>query len=251
MNDFNPQVKPERCSRPGCSNEVVGITVGGQVLWSPFCKECSDAIAYSEEEHFQEAVRRKHAEAKLRRMNVPPLYWDKEFSGPNGFALSGGNIVAYEAATQYADNFRVGETSHGLIILGNTGTGKTHLAVCILKSVGEGFFVNQLDLLNDLRHEYSRETDKMQGYMDDCLETPLLILDDVSPDESSEVWAVWKHDALYRIANWRYEHCLPTVVTTNASMRDFQIRLGAPVVSRLANGSQIVAIQDIDHRTGI
>ena len=59
--------------------------------------------------------------------------------------------------------------------------------------------------------------------------TPLLILDDIGAEKASE----WTQEQLYRIVNFRYEHMLPTVITTNCDGAQLEMALGRRIVSRL------------------
>jgi len=102
-----------------------------------------------------------------------------------------------------------------LLLTGQRGCGKTHLAVAIggesLRQGRDVFFAFVPSLLDHLRATFS--PDSPIGY-DELFEqvktTPLLILDDLGAESST----VWAKEKLYQIVVERHEARLPTVITS-------------------------------------
>ena len=125
-----------------------------------------------------------------------------------------------------------------LVLLGPTGSGKTHLAAAIANRrivAGEPvFFVTTADLLDHLRSTYAPDSDLAYDEMFEQVRAiPLLVLDDLG-DESATPWAKEK---LAQVLTHRYNERLPTVITTPGPVRklDERIagRLGDSTVSRV------------------
>ena len=136
-----------------------------------------------------------------------------------------------------------------LVLLGNSGTGKTHLAVAVanarLARDDEVFFAFVPDLLDHLRYTFSPDSRVTYDELFERVKrTPLLILDDLG----SETATPWAHEKLYQIIVQRHNARLPTIITT----RQLPSGEGDPIASRL-NDPRIVQVMPIeapDYRHG-
>jgi DNA replication protein DnaC len=104
----------------------------------------------------------------------------------------------------------------GLLLAGDTGCGKTHLAVAALKALidkgHEGKFFDYQNLLDRIRSSY----DKASGSGDreaysSAMECGVLLLDDLGSHRVTE----WVEDIVTSIITYRYNHRKPIIVTTN------------------------------------
>ena len=151
-----------------------------------------------------------------------------------------------EGAYQFARNYAA--DPHGWLTLsGDTGVGKTHLAVAIaverMKMGHQVFFAFVPELLDYLRYTFTPDSHlTYDRIFDEVKNTPLLILDDLGKERSSE-WAIEK---LYQIIVHRHNASLPTVVTT---MVDFT-KEREPIGSRVQDPSagEFLQIDSPDYR---
>jgi DNA replication protein DnaC len=145
-----------------------------------------------------------------------------------------------------AKNFAV--DPHGWLTLsGDTGIGKTHLAVAIagerLQRGHPVFFAFVPELLDYLRTTYSPDSRlEYDNLLEEIKSAPLLILDDLGKERSTP-WAIEK---LYQIVVHRHNARLPTVVTT---MVDFTLER-EPIGSRVQDPAvgQFIKIDAPDYR---
>ena len=136
----------------------------------------------------------------------------------------------------------------GIMLIGSYGCGKTHLAAAILQEVAEagisGLFVVVTELLAKIRAAFDSRDGSAEEIIERAKNTPLLILDDIGAEKASE----WTQEQLYRIVNFRYEHMLPTVITTNCDGAKLEMALGRRIVSRLIEMTTPVKVQATDWR---
>ncbi len=107
-----------------------------------------------------------------------------------------------------------------MLILGESGCGKTHLAAAVTNAVlregGDAFFAVVPDLLDYLRASFAPNRGE-PGY-DELFESVrnagLLVLDDLGPYKGSP----WAMEKLFQIANHRFNEALPTVITSTLSL---------------------------------
>lgn len=157
-----------------------------------------------------QAERKKEA---LYRTSNLQAFNEKTFAGFDLTVPGAGE--AFAAATDYAT-----QPYGWLLLVGGTGTGKTHLAAAIanyaLQKHGmEVYFAVTPELLQHLRTAYAPSSEI--GY-DELFEqvrsAQLLVIDDLGAEKSTP----WVIEKLYQIFNYRYNYRLPTVVTTNCDM---------------------------------
>lgn len=159
------------------------------------------------------------------------------------------NKEAFDKASRYANSDNLfGNPSNSLLFVGGTGTGKTHLAAAIANLLVErgiqtrfGTFQSHLD---EIKKEFDQSGQK--HYLDDIKGTPMLIVDDLGKEMKTD----WTQSILYDIVNYRYEHILPMVITTNLSADDIANHVGGAVWSRLQEMCDSVVMQGEDYRRG-
>lgn len=115
-----------------------------------------------------------------------------------------------------------------LLLTGATkGVGKSHLAVSVMRSLRAGRFRTHDDLMNAVSRRYddrSAEDPRVTA-----VRTKLLVLDDlgISRGGSDEL------PILHNIMESRYGARLPTVITSNLSLREVQEYLGGRIADRM------------------
>ena len=138
-----------------------------------------------------------------------------------------------------------------LVLMGDYGTGKTHLAAAIgnyrLHEAGEpALFIVVPDLLDRLRAAYAPESEvSHDDLFESVRQAPLLILDDLGTQSSTQ----WAQEKLFQLLNHRYVHRLPSVITTNHSLD----QIGGRLASRMSDPhvSVCVVLEAGDFRGGL
>ena len=116
------------------------------------------------------------------------------------------------------------EPSGWLVLTGDNGCGKTHLAAAIANhflgraaATANVLFVTVPDLLDYLRATFSPTTRvRYDQRFDEIREAELLVLDDLGTESAT----AWAREKLFQILNHRYAARLPTVVTMSILLQD-------------------------------
>jgi DNA replication protein DnaC len=204
-------------------------------------------------------------EAFLAACRIPPRYEDCRLSGFD--PISPSHASALEKALKYSRGypFLGHDEGLGLLITGNTGVGKTHLAVAVLRELvtqkgARGQFWDFHELMRAIKSSYDPETKTTElQVLSPVMETDILLLDDLG------AWRItdWMNDTLFQILNSRYLAKRPTLITTNfqdksvedvkradpMERREFFVdRIGQRLRSRLVEMCLIVQIDGKDFR---
>ncbi len=148
---------------------------------------------------------------------------------------------AYRLARQYAL-----QPEGWLVLQGNYGSGKTHLAAAIANAAVERgirtVIITVPNLLDALRAGYQDNT--YLARLDELRNVPLLILDDFGTQNATP----WAREKLFQIVNDRYIKRLPLVVTTNQELPQIEPRIR----SRLRDTSltTFIGMPNADYRNG-
>lgn len=138
-------------------------------------------------------------------------------------------------------------TGPSLLIAGPTGTGKTHQAYGAIRALLTAAVrlrweaTTAADLYAAQRPQHGHDAERHLQALARC---PLLLLDDLGAAKQSP----WTEELTYRLVNHRYNHLLPTLVTTNLPVADLREAVGDRVASRLAEMTQRVILTGRDRR---
>ena len=176
---------------------------------------------------------------------MPPRYQGAVADHPQ--VLTWARDVAEVAVAPSPGARRQVTTGPSLLMAGVVGAGKTHQAygaVRLLVQSGIGVrwrATTAADLYADLRPRPGVDSERQLAAVS---RVPLLIIDDLGAAKASE----WVEEVTYRLINRRYNHMLPTLVTTNLAIKDLKAYLGDRVTSRLAQMTTRVEFEPVDRR---
>ncbi|MEU4931033.1 ATP-binding protein [Streptomyces yokosukanensis] len=176
---------------------------------------------------------------------MPPRYRGAVADHPK--VLAWARDVAQQAVAPNLGARRQVTTGPSLLMAGVVGAGKTHQAYgAVRRLVQSGVGVRwrattAADLYADLRPRPGTDSERELAAVSRC---PLLIIDDLGAAKASE----WVEEVTYRLINRRYNHMLPTLITTNLAIKDLRAYLGDRVTSRLAQMTTRVEFEPVDRR---
>lgn len=156
---------------------------------------------------------------------------------------------AYRQASYFAESeglFK--EKGNGRIFTGGTGTGKTHLAAAITNVlVGREIpvlFATYSEHLTKIKSQFNTPEDGT--YLSQMKTTMMLVIDDLGAELDRD----YSRKILYDVINYRYEHLLPLVITTNLTESGLLVQYGDRVYSRLIETCKIIKMNGADYRAG-
>lgn len=141
--------------------------------------------------------------------------------------------TVYEYCYEWAKDFS--KNSTGLIMLGKTGLGKTHLSLAILGVViNKGYSVyydSVQNIMDKLQKEhFSRNAQgEQESVTQELFESDLLILDDLGAEFSTQFTV----SQLYNILNTRMINSLPVIISTNLTVREIEEKYSQRIASRV------------------
>lgn len=152
----------------------------------------------------------------------------------------------WNAIRDYCAQFEIAlQNGRCVVLTGAPGTGKTHLAVGILRHVAEkggtGHYTTALDLVGAIRASYGKGAQETeQAVINRLSSVDLLVIDELgrqqdSPHEKEQVW---------RILDRRYAGCRPTVLASNMAMPALTKFLGDAMIDRLRESGGVVCVFD-------
>src|SRR4030095_13505271 len=143
-------------------------------------------------------------------------------------------------------------SGRGLWLMGDTGTGKTTLAMLVSKRALErrrSVAIYSLPkLLARIRRTYRSDPGEASylEFVERLTAVDLLHIDDLGAEKRSD----WVLEQLYALVNERYETQRSVLITTNLPHEELEEQIGPRTVSRLTEICDEVAVFGDDRRYG-
>ena len=234
------------CKRCGQEAKPKFIFIGWRQ--QEHCELCSKLAAEEREREIAIRERKEKTARLLESSGMRGIMRNMTFDSFN--SQRRGKI--YEAAKQYAEDFTP-QTNTGLILFGKAGSGKTHLAVAIVRQVIErkqiaAKVARTVELLADIRKTFNDHdgyrVENESELIQKLAYVPLLVLDDLGAEKISD----WVKEIFYRIIDERWLEQRPIIVTSNLNLKELEEKIGDRIVSRIAGMCIPIEMQNQDYR---
>ena len=191
------------------------VTVCGEEHTVPCMCDCREQAAAAEKAADEARQKALHVAALrtagLMDASLRPMRFDTDDLRARGYTDKGRRYVA-NWGTVERDNV-------GMLLWGNTGTGKTFLAACIANAlIDQGVSVMMTSFPRILAAVQGLRPEERAGYLDDLNRYRLLVIDDLGAERQSE----YALEIVYNVIDGRYKAQKPLIVTTNTPLIDMQ-----------------------------
>jgi DNA replication protein DnaC len=213
----------------------------------------------------------------LARARIPRRYEHCTLeSFESGYRGADKSLKAARLMVQrFVEGYPVETDGKGLLLTGDIGVGKTHVAVGLLKELiiqrgVSGLFYDYRELLKEVQNSYNREVAATElGILRPVFEAEVLVLDELGAAKPTD----WVWDTVAQILNSRYNERRTTIITTNyanaaglmtsaaqtqespakRAMRDETLgdRIGERMLSRLQEMCVVVEMRGKDFRQSV
>jgi DNA replication protein DnaC len=180
-----------------------------------------DALPEEEKQRIRAEERRKE---ESQKHNELIMFYKAKGIPPKFYPASWDNWICDTEEKQEAFNV-VKELAWktNLFLSGKSGTGKTHLAMCLAK---DGATYRRLpDIFREVKSDFNSE----QGIIDRYGTLNFLIIDEVGRQNFSP----FEKNLFFEIIDKRWNHEVPTTIITNLSESEFLKEYGTAVIDRL------------------
>jgi DNA replication protein DnaC len=209
----------------------------------PFCKEEDRRM------HEQRAESVEELELRYAGMNIGEIFWGSTFK--NFDAYTPELVKHLETAKKFA------ACPEGkLVMLGENGNGKNHLAASILKTT-RGLIYRAYEIGLILRQIINGSAEETEyGFLKRLCETPVLVIDEVEKLKDSEAKNHW----LSYVVGKRYDAMMPIIFISNCHTQDdckaekkpcpkcIEYHLENDVLSRIIEDGKIMKFTGEDYR---
>ncbi len=208
----------------------------------PHCEQEAEnqrAIQQRERIEAGEAARRAERwQCVLSGAGIGRRYWDATLDTWQPQSEKQRKVL--EVCRRYAVTFNP-RGGKGLFLRGGVGTGKTHLAMAILKTVLEkhtGRYCTLSRLLSGVRSCYGAAATRTEdSFFEEMASYDLLVLDEIG----IKTLSADEFNTLFRVIDERYMDSRCTIIAANLNGRDMEDTLTERITDRLAQSvTQIV-----------
>ena len=198
-------------------------------------------------EHDAEIERRERQQAaqekieRYQKSGVPERYFKESL---DTYQITNEmQTTAAKVATNFLHAVKCGEFK-SLVMIGNAGTGKTHLACAIIREAG-GKYRTAPDIVEEMRRAKSFTAAETEADIIDYYgRLKLLVIDEIGRGIS----ATDEKYMIYQIVNARYNTRKPTVLISNLGKSDFLQYIGVAAADRLVESAEILEMNGESYR---
>jgi DNA replication protein DnaC len=166
----------------------------------------------------------------------------------------GENTFLMDKAARYFTKWkRMYEKNSGLLLWGDTGTGKTYFAACIANAlIDKGIPVQVTDVTRIINDLSAFNNTNKNAYIKDLNRNKLLVIDDLGAERKSE--SGFAQEILYSVINARVKSEQPMIITTNLTLDEIRNPtdiMSKRIFERVTEATMPIKFDGVSRRSGI
>jgi DNA replication protein DnaC len=216
----------------------------------PKCQEEEESEKAEAEKKRREEKAESHRVQRLVELNIGERNWGSTFE----------NFDAYTPELKHhlaiCRDFANDPKGRKIVMLGNNGTGKNHLASAILKKTG-GILYTIMEIEILLHQSYSGDTQEYEVIRGLC-DVGMLIIDEIGRTKGGD----WELNWLSHVVDQRHKNLMPFVLMSNNHLKEncpegggcpkcIEGRLGNDILSRIIEDGVVLNFTGDDYRRRI
>lgn len=203
--------------------------------WARLCAESAKEVERMKEQHEEEMRLTRY------RMTVPRRYWDESLET---YVTTPENQDAFRSVCAFVSDVRAGKF-RTLVLLGNPGTGKTHLACGVLLALGGETYRMSATICDEMNRARAYGSKVTELDILDKYSHGFCVIDEIGRalNEKEEKYM------LYQMVNACSNNKTSLVIVSNFSRDDFFKYSGEAVIDRLSESAIIVELAGKSYRT--
>jgi len=211
----------------------------GEFFYS--CPECFSELEEQERLEEEKRLAREKQENINNRLNnamLAPRFKEKTFE--NYIVENKGQEKVVRVARWFLDNMN---TSTGLILIGQPGTGKNHIVSAIITEAIEkhnktALFTETLKIVRAIKESWRKNDEAESQVIKSFIEPDILAIDEIGVQFGSDTERMY----LTEIINDRYNHQKPTILMGNVLVSDLGDIVGERAVDRFRENGKLVVL---------
>lgn len=239
-----PQIlktKPAECHAHGTYTDELIESFSGDHFWKG-CPRCQFDAVHSTDDAIRKpalTIRRERAvNASLLASGIPLRFRASTLDSYRTDTHREGQAIALNKCREYVDEFEANwDAGRSMMLLGDVGAGKTHLACAIAQQVIRSYgasarYTMAIEIIRDIKMTFDKKSEQTERDVYSSLLAPdLLVIDEVGVQHGSD----FERQVLFEVIDSRYRQLMPTIVISNLGLAGLRKCLGDRAVDRLTD----------------
>lgn len=197
-----------KCNTP----KQMRLTFLGEEIFPTILCSCAEKKSAAERHTFE----REEEQKKIKKLRSSGF--TEEEQGTMCFAADEyANTKIMRTAHKYVDNFpEMMKSGKGLLLFGDTGTGKTFAAACIVNALIDRGYPCMMTNVSRIVNNVRAISGNRQSYLSRLARFDLLAIDDLGIEGDTD----FINEIVHNVIDARYLSHKPTIITTNMTPED-------------------------------